>query len=118
MSQLSDDSQDRIFRRINHRFTLYVGVSSGGQEPRWDIASTKNISAGGALFTLDQEVKENEYLSIRLYFLDHLIECQGKVIHLTATGFKEPLLEVGIAFHGLNDIDKEYIEHYCRYHKE
>ncbi len=109
----NDPSTDkREFKRIGRKFIMRVGTQLENLFPVWSLVSTHDFSAGGALFTMDQQVKEGDRVWIKIHFLERVIDCRGKVVRL-APGFQKPLVRVGVVFESLSDEDREFIERFC-----
>ena len=83
----------------------------------WNLVTAHNLSAGGALFTTDENVRLNDQMWIKIHFLDRVIECKGRVVRQTP-GSQRPLLQVGVIFEEIQKKDKEYIELFCASFKQ
>jgi hypothetical protein len=107
-----NSSNKRAFKRIERKFVVRIATNVKSSAPDWSLVITHNFSAGGALFTLDRDVKEGEQLWVKFHFMDRVINCQAKVIR-SVPGFREPLVQVGVVFEALRPEDKEFINNFC-----
>jgi hypothetical protein len=112
---LEEKIDKRSFKRIQRKFIMRVAVDDGNPWPRWSLVTTHNLSAGGALFTFDQPVKEGERLRFKLHFLDREIDCSGSVIRFEP-GSQKPLVHMAVSFDWKNEKDREFIEEFSRNH--
>ena len=112
MTQSDPTADKRTFKRIGRKFIMRISVAQKGHAPVWSLVSTHDLSAGGALFTLDQNVKEGDRLWVKIHFLERVIDCKARVVRFTP-GFQKPLVHVGVVFEALEEKDKEFIENFC-----
>jgi len=101
----------RASLRIERQFVLRVTVDDGNPWSRWSLVMTHDLSVGGALFTIDQDVTEGQPLYFRLNFPDREIDCRGKVVRLIP-GFKKPLTQLAVSFQWANAVDHDYVKEY------
>ena len=113
----SSEENKRAHKRITRQFIMRVRADLKSVVPVWSLVTTHNLSAGGALFTMDQPVQMKEQLAVKIHFLDRVIDCYGRVARLTP-GFQRPLVQVGILFEQMQDKDKEFIEQFCLAYKQ
>ena len=107
---------NRAFKRVTRQFVMRVRADLKSIVPVWSLVTTQDLSAGGALFTMDQNVHLKEQLMIKIHFLDRVIECKARVVRLTP-GFQRPLLQVGVLFEDMPEKDKEFIVNFCGTYK-
>ena len=108
-----NDEDKRSSRRIKRSFVMRVAVSDGNPWPNWSLVSTRDFSAGGALFILDQPVAEGQTLLCKIHFVGREIVCKAKVIRLTPT-FQKPLAEAAIAFEWEDEKDRHYVDDFAK----
>lgn len=106
-------SEKRKDRRADKKFVLRV-APQGGKEmvaENWTIVTSKNISAGGVLFTYDRMLNQGTPLTFKIHFPEKTIDCQGTVFR-TGPSVLTPLVSVAARLDRLEEIDREYIERY------
>ena len=107
----------RAHQRIIRQFIMRVRSDFKSIIPVWSLVTAHDLSAGGALFTMDQQVQLKDPLLIKIHFLDRVIECKAKVARITP-GFQKPLIQVGVLFEGIPEKDREFIEQFCSTFKQ
>ena len=117
MASADSSENKRAFKRITRQFILRVRADLKCVVPVWSLVTTHDLSAGGALFTMDQAVRLQEDVAIKIHFLDRVIECRGRVVRLTP-GFQRPLVQVGVVFENMQQKDKEFVEQFCSTYKQ
>ncbi len=76
----------RRYKRIGKRFLSWFRtiriILTKRCASRWDIVSTRNLSAGGVLFNYNKDIKVGTGLHFRIIspFSPHMIRCIGKVV--------------------------------------
>ena len=112
---MSEDK--RASQRIERQFVLRVTVDEGNRGWGWSLVMTHDLSIGGALFTIDQELKEGQRLYFRLNFPDREIDCRGKVVRVIP-GFKKPLTQLAVSFEWASSSDSDFVKKYTDQFKE
>ena len=77
----------------------------------WTLVTSKNISAGGVLFTYDRSLSEGTPLAISIHFPKKTIHCEG-IVHRTGPSIHAPLVNVAARLVGFESGDREFIERY------
>ena len=106
-------SEKRKDRRLDKKVVLKV-YQKGKPEAipsEWTLVTSKNISAGGVLFTYDQALDKGTPLNFKIHFPERTIDCAG-VVYRTHPGSLEPLVNVAAKLENLNRGDREFIERY------
>jgi c-di-GMP-binding flagellar brake protein YcgR len=78
--------------------------------PRPNVASTLNLSLGGARMEVLYSLMAGERLQISIAIHPQVIKCRAKVIHLSTTPNKK--MEAGIQFEELSAHDSLYLRQY------
>ena len=107
----------RSSKRIARTFVMRVAVDDGNPWPRWSLVTTHDLSAGGALFTVDQPLKKGQFLVCSIHFVNRQIECRAKVTRLSEV-YQKPLFQAGIAFVWADEKDRLYIEDFTKQYLE
>lgn len=107
------DSDKRQFPRLDKKFVLQVAPrgEEEGTASRWTLVTSKNISAGGVLFTYDRTLNTGTPLTFTIHFPEKTIRCAG-VVHRTAPAGREPLVNIAARLEGFGSGDREFIERY------
>ena len=106
-------AEKRNHARLDKKVVLRVSAQ-GGEETvskSWTFVTSKNISAGGVLFTYDKPLDKGTPLQFKIHFPKKTIECSGKVRRTIPTGLK-PLVGVAAMLDSLSFSDREFIEQY------
>jgi len=107
-------AEKRIHPRLEKKIVLRVAPQ--GQEETvsmsWTFVTSKNISAGGVLFTYDRPLDDGTPLQFKIHFPKKTIECSGVVRRTNPSGI-EPLVNVAARLDSLSSIDREFIEQYA-----
>lgn len=117
MTSSNSPENKRAFKRVTRQFVMRVRADLKSVVPVWSLVTTQDLSAGGALFTMDQVVHLKEQMAIKIHFLDRVIDCYGRVARLTP-GFQKPLVQVGVVFESMQEKDKQFIEQFCSAFKQ
>ncbi len=99
--------------RLEKKFVLRV-AAQGEEETistQWTLVTSKNISAGGVLFTYDRPLDNGTSLHFKIHFPKKTIECSGIVRRTSPTGLK-PLVSVAARLNGLSFLDREFIKQF------
>ena len=107
----------RSSKRISRTFVMRVAVNDGSSWPKWSMVSTRDFSAGGAFFIMDQPVKPGQALLCKIHFGEREIECKATVIRLTPT-FQKPLSEAAVSFDWTNEQDRQYVDEFAKKYLE
>ena len=102
-------TEKRKHQRIDRKFVLRVaseGESSVAEDGT--LVTSRNMSAGGVLFTYDRQLKEGTSLDFTIYFPDHAVHCKGQV-HRTVSCEPAPLVSVAASLEGLDQSDLDFI---------
>jgi hypothetical protein len=105
MTETNGDERRR-FRRIDRDFiTYYRRIDSASELAQAGLA--RNISSGGVLVTLDEEVRVGDRLSLELLLSPDAppLNAIGRVVRLGADG-------VGIEFEHCDEPDRERLERF------
>ena len=106
-------TEKRKHLRLEKKFVLRV-ATQGEEETvstQWTLVTSKNISAGGVLFTYNRPLNDGERLQFKIHFPKRTIECSGVVRRTIPTGL-EPLVSVAAGLSDLSRVDREFIEQY------
>ena len=109
----SHKSDKREHRRLDKKFVLRV-APKGEREtitPEWTIVTSKNISAGGVLFTYDRQLHAGTPLTFKIHFPEKTIDCAGTV-YRTSPSALQPLVHVAAKLEDLGKVEREFIEQY------
>ena len=100
-------------RRLDKKLVLRVAPDGGQSQvsPSWTIVTSKNISAGGVLFTYDKRLNEGTPLTFQIHFPEKTIDCSG-VVYRSSPSALEPLVNIAAKLQGLGRGDREFIERY------
>lgn len=112
MTPLSS-AEKRKHVRLEKKFVLRV-AARGEEETvstQWTLVTSKNISAGGVLFTYDRPLDDGTALHFKIHFPKKTIECSGVVRRTNPTGL-EPLVSVAARLDDLSRLDREFIEQF------
>ena len=64
-----DVKEKRKHQRINRKFVLKVAAEGDSPVARdWTLVTTKNMSAGGVMFTYDRTLREGTPLDFTIFF--------------------------------------------------
>jgi len=98
-------------RRKHHRIEAFHPVLYYSDTyPRPKIASTLNISLGGAGIETRFPMMRSEGLEISIAIRSHVIKCRGEVVYvLDSEGEK---VRVGVQFEGLSKEDNSFLGEY------
>lgn len=110
---LSGRADKREYPRLNKKVVLQV-APRGEQETassQWTLVTTKNISAGGVMFTYNRSLNEGTPLTLSIHFPEKTIRCAG-VVHRTSPSLRVPLVQVAARLEGFHNGDREFIERY------
>lgn len=84
--------------------------------PRPRVASTVDLSMGGARIETPYSLIFGEHLDISIAIRPQVIQCRGKVVHVrTSQGDYSPMglrFEAGIRFEGMSEHDRLYLSDY------
>ena len=103
-------AEKRKYQRINKKFVLQVaaeGTSSNAKD--WTLVTSKNMSAGGVLFTYDRPLKEGTSLAFTIHFPDHTVKCKGQVSR-TSPGDQKPFISIAASLEGLGQRERDFLE--------
>ena len=114
MNATTSIADKRKYRRLEKKCVLRVDPKgeAGTVAPQWTIVTSKNISAGGVLFTYDRRLQAGTPLAFRIHFPERTIDCSG-VVFRTGPAPIQPLVSVAAKLEGLNGRDREFIEQYA-----
>ena len=104
---MSPVKEKRRHQRTDRKFVLRV-ADSNTQSKEWTLVTSKNLSAGGVMFTYDKELKEGTPLDFTIYFPDHAVDCKGQV-YRTSSADLQPLVSVAASIEGLPEKDREFL---------
>ena len=116
----------REYRRIERSFLTRLKIAPSKlnklKEAFWDLITTKNLSAGGLLFTYYKQVPVGAELELRIVFplADRPIECRGKVIRsqkIIDNGVKSAY-RIAACFEDINEQDQRSIESSVLYYDD
>ena len=104
----------REHRRLDKKFVLKVAPEGEKQivSRQWTLVTSKNISAGGVLFTYDRRLREGTPLTFNIHFPKKTIDCAG-VVRRSSPSSVQPLVNIAARLDGLSGIDREFIEQYA-----
>ena len=97
--------------RLDKKFVLRVSPE-GAEETttsQWTLVTSKNISAGGVMFTYDRALEKGTPLAFKIYFPHKTIHCSG-VVHRTHPSVLEPLVNIAAKLEGFGQAEREFIE--------
>ena len=117
MTSSNTPENKRAHKRIQRQFIMRVRADLKSIVPVWSLVTTHDLSAGGALFTMDQPAHLKEPMAIKVHFLDRVIDCRAVVARITP-GFQKPLVQVGVIFESMQEKDREFIEQFCSAYKQ
>lgn len=105
--------EKRKHRRLSQKFILKVAPQGqeAGVSSQWTIVTSKNISAGGVLFTYDRRLAPGTPLTFKIHFPEKTLDCSG-VVYRTSPSALQPLVSVAAKLDGLGLSDREFIEQY------
>ena len=106
-------TEKRKHVRLEKKFVLRV-AAQGEEETvstQWSLVTSKNISAGGVLFTYNRALEDGALLHFKIHFPKKMIECSGVVRRTNPTGLA-PLVSVAARLNDLSSPDREFIERY------
>ena len=106
-----DDRRQHL--RLDKKVVLKV-VPKGEAEviaQEWTIVTSKNISAGGVMFTYDRKLEEGTPLTFEIHFPERTIDCTG-VVYRSNPSSLQPLVNVAAKLENLCRGDREFIERY------
>ncbi len=106
------EENKRAHKRVARQFIMRVRTDLKSLIPVWSLVTAIDLSAGGALFTIDQPVHPKEHMAIKLHFLDRVIDCKARVARMTP-GYQRPLVQVAVIFEEMQPKDKAFIEDFC-----
>ena len=112
MTSANAPGNKRAHSRVVRQFIMRVRSDFKSIIPVWSLVTAHDLSAGGALFTMDQQVQQKDPLLIKIHFLDRVIECKARVARITP-GFQKPLIQVGVLFEEMPEKDREFIKQAC-----
>ncbi len=103
----------REYRRLDKKFVLKVAPEGETHtvSHQWTLVTSKNISAGGVLFTYDRRLREGTLLTFRIHFPKRTIDCAG-VVRRSSPSAIQPLVNIAARLDGLSGDDREFIEQY------
>ena len=107
-------AEKRNHPRLDKKIVLRV-AAQGEEETismSWTFVTSKNISAGGVLFTYDRPLNDGTPLNFKIHFPKKTIECSGVVKRTNPSGL-EPLVNVAARLDSLSSLDREFIEQYA-----
>ena len=103
-------AEKRKHQRINKKFVLQVAAEGKSSDVRdWTLVTTRNVSAGGVLFTYDRPLKEGTPLAFTIHFPDHAVKCKGQVFR-TSPGEQKPFVSVAASLVGLGQRERDFLE--------
>ena len=107
----SDDRREH--RRLDRKVVLKVVPKDGPEKvaEEWTIVTSKNISAGGVMFTYDRKLAQGTPLTFRIHFPERTIDCTG-VVYRSNPSSLQPLVNVAAKLENLCRGDREFIERY------
>ena len=117
MTSAGSSENKRAHKRVIRQFIMRVRADLKSIVPTWSLVTSQDLSAGGALFTMDQQVQIKDLMQIKIHFLDRVIECNARVARITP-GFQKPLIQVAVVFEAMQPKDKEFIEQFCLTYKQ
>ena len=104
-----DLKEKRKHQRINRKFVLKVAAEGDSPVTRdWTLVTTKNMSAGGVMFTYDRTLREGTPLDFTIFFPDHSVKCKGQVNRIVSAE-AQPLVNVAASIEGLLEKDLEFL---------
>ena len=106
-------TEKRSSPRLEKKVVLRV-APQGEEETvsmSWTLVTSKNISAGGVLFTYDRPLEDGTVLNFKIHFPNKTIACSGSVKRTNPTGL-DPLVSVAAKLDDLSRSDREFIEQY------
>lgn len=105
-----DNINRRRFIRVDYPFTIHIHTFEG---PTYS-AYTENVSAGGVMVTLMEELKEGAIVDLEIYTSLKTIGCKGKIIRIKKRESKylECMLfyDTGIEFQDISEKDRGLIK--------
>jgi hypothetical protein len=107
-------SDKREYPRSERKVVLEVAPKDGGLgsvASHWTLVTSKNISAGGVLFTFDRVLDQGTALDFSIHFPEKTIRCAG-IVHRTSPAAHQPLVNVAARLEGFRRGDREFIEQY------
>jgi len=78
--------------------------------PRANVASTLDLSRGGARIRIPYSLIAGEAIDLAIAVHPRLIKCRGKVVYVEWLG--DGKMEAGIEFEGLSFQDRQYLGQY------
>ena len=109
-----NSAEKRQHPRLDKKFVLCVAPQGEEQSvsTQWTFVTSKNISAGGVLFTYDRPLADGTALTFSIHFPGKTIQCSG-VVRRTSPTALQPLVNVAAKLDGLASLDREFIEQYA-----
>ena len=109
----SNQMDKRKHPRLDKTVVLRVAPQGGhaASVSEWTLVTSKNISAGGVLFTYDRSLNEGAALDISIHFPKKTIQCSG-VVHRTSPAAHQPLVNVAAKLESLANGDLEFMKQY------
>ena len=103
-------AEKRKYQRINKKFVLEVAADGATSDARdWTLVTTRNMSAGGVLFTYDRALKSGTPLVLTIHFPDHVVSCKGRVNRATPSEDK-PFVSVAASLEGLGPREVDFLQ--------
>jgi hypothetical protein len=107
----------REYRRITKSFMSWLRLIPCARKNRqpvaWDIVTTRDLSAGGMLFSYDRQIDIGIGARFRVIFpfADHLIECAGEIIRdEKIDSFKYPSMHhIAVRFGRISTVNKKFV---------
>ena len=106
-----ETADKRKHPRLDKKFVLRVSPE-GSEETtttQWTLVTSKNISAGGVMFTYDKPLETGTPLAFKIYFPHKTIRCSG-VVHRTHPSVLQPLVNIAAKLEGFAQADRDFIE--------
>ena len=109
----SGSAENRKHPRMNRKVVLRVAPQGEEQtiSKQWTLVTSKNISAGGVLFTYDRPLDTGTALQFNIHFPKKTIQCSGTVRRTNPSAL-EPLVNVAARLENLDRLDREFIEQF------
>ena len=106
-------AEQRKHPRLQKKFVLHVSPEGGDETTtsQWTLVTSKNISAGGVMFTYDRPLEIGTKIFFKIFFPERSIQCSG-VVHRTHPSVLEPLVNIAVRLDGFGRGDLEFIERY------
>ena len=103
-------AEKRKYQRISKKFVLEVAAEGATADAKdWTLVTSRNLSAGGVLFTYDRPLKEGTPLAFTIHFPDHAINCKGQV-YRASPGERKPFVSIAASLEGLGQRERDFLE--------